>query len=339
MTKRTGSLLFGLCLLVILVFILQLLLGSVSIPFTELLCILTGQPVTNQVWANIVIESRLPASLAAILAGAGLSASGLQMQTMFRNPVAGPYVLGISAGASLGVAIFIMAASAFGLQQANVLSSANIVAAAAAGAILIFLISFFISLSLRDVVAMLIVGLMIGGGISALIEILQSFSSNEALKRYVLWSFGSFRYINLEQVGVLAALVAAGLLLATLLTKSLNLLLLGDTYAISLGLSITRAKILIVLCTSLLAGSITAFCGPIGFVGLAVPHVVRAVFKTADHKILTPACALTGAVICGLCNIIAATPGSESILPINAVTSVLGAPAVIWIILRQRKLR
>lgn len=337
--QRSAILFFTLLLLVLAVFILQLLLGSVPIPLSAMWRILTGQPVANEVWTNIVIESRLPAALAAILAGAGLSVSGLQMQTMFRNPVAGPYVLGISAGASLGVAIFIMAASAFGVHSIRIFSSANIVAAAAVGAVLIFLLNFFISIRLSDMVAMLIVGLMIGGGISAMIEVLQSFSSNEALKRYVLWSFGSFRYINTEQIGLLVTIISAGMVLALLLSKQLNLLLLGDTYASSLGLPITRAKILIVFCTSLLAGSITAFCGPIGFVGLAVPHIVRAVFKTANHQVLTPACALTGAVICGFCNIIAVMPGSDSVLPINAVTSVLGAPAVIWIILRQRKVR
>lgn len=325
-------------MLVVVVFFLQLLLGSVSIPLTQVVAILSGSNTNNEAFRNIVIESRLPAALAALLAGAGLSVSGLQMQTMFRNPVAGPYVLGISAGASLGVAVFIMAASAFGISEIRLLSSWSIIIAAAAGAVLIFFVNFLISFRLSDVVAILIIGLMIGGGISALIEIMQSFSSNEALKSYVLWSFGSFRYVDLGQVFYLSAVVLAGIIFSYFLSKPLNLLLLGDTYAVSSGLNIRSAKIMIVLCTSVLAGSVTAFCGPVGFVGLAVPHIARSVFKTADHKVLIPACVLLGAVICGLCNVIAATPGSDNILPVNAVTSLLGAPVVIWIILRQRKM-
>jgi iron complex transport system permease protein len=328
----------ALTVLVVVVFFLQLLLGSVSIPLTQVVAILSGSNTNNEAFRNIVIESRLPAALAALLAGAGLSVSGLQMQTMFRNPVAGPYVLGISAGASLGVAVFIMAASAFGISEIRLLSSWSIIIAAAAGAVLIFFVNFLISFRLSDVVAILIIGLMIGGGISALIEIMQSFSSNEALKSYVLWSFGSFRYVDLGQVFYLSAVVLAGIIFSYFLSKPLNLLLLGDTYAVSSGLNIRSAKIMIVLCTSVLAGSVTAFCGPVGFVGLAVPHIARSVFKTADHKVLIPACVLLGAVICGLCNVIAATPGSDNILPVNAVTSLLGAPVVIWIILRQRKM-
>ncbi|HLP22385.1 MAG TPA: iron ABC transporter permease [Chitinophagales bacterium] len=325
-------------ILVVVVFFAQLLLGSVSIPAGEVVAILSGNYTGNEAWSNIVIQSRLPAGLAALLAGGGLSVSGLQMQTMFRNPVAGPYVLGISAGASLGVALFIMAASAFGIHQIHLLSSWSIILAAAIGAVLIFFVNFLISFRLNDVVAILIIGLMIGGGISALIELMQAFTSNEALKNYVLWTFGSFRYIDLQQVFYLGMVVLAGFVFSFFLSKPLNLLLLGDTYATSSGLNIRSAKVLIVLCTSILAGSITAFCGPIGFVGLAVPHLSRALFKTSDHRILTPACVLIGAAICGLCNVIASTPGSDNVLPVNAITSLLGAPVVIWIIIRQRKL-
>ncbi len=338
MSSRNIILLLVFSSLAGIVFFLQLLLGSVAIPFADVAQILFLGETGNEAWSNIIIESRLPAALAALVAGAGLSVSGLQMQTMFRNPVAGPYVLGISAGASLGVAVFIMAASAFGIHEIRLLSSWSIILSAALGAVFIFFINFLISYRLSDVVAILIIGLMIGGGISALIEIMQSFSSNEALKNYVLWTFGSFRYVDLNQIGFLSLVVLAGMVFSFFLSKPLNLLLLGDTYATSSGLNIRSSKLLIVLCTSILAGSITAFCGPIGFVGLAVPHLARAVFKTSDHKTLIPACAVIGAVICGLCNVIAATPGSDNVLPVNAVTSLLGAPVVIWIILRQRKL-
>jgi iron complex transport system permease protein len=337
MTQKKILLFLFLSIAVPLVFVLQLLLGSVQIPFCEVVYVMFGIKTTNEVWSNIILQSRLPSALAAMFAGAGLSVSGLQMQTLFRNPVAGPYVLGISAGASLGVAVFILAASAFGFSQTNIMGSWSIVLAAAVGAMGIFFIIFLISYRLNDVVAILIIGLMIGGGISALIEILQTFSSNEALKRFVLWSFGSFRYVDREQVTYLGGVVTVGIVFSFFLSKPLNLLLLGDIYAESLGQNVRAAKIMLVLCTSLLAGTITAFCGPIGFVGLAVPHIARAVFKTANHQWLTPACVLLGAVICGLCNIVASTPSTDSILPINAITSLLGAPVVIWVILKQRK--
>ncbi len=339
MLRRNAFLFLSLLILLVVVFFLQLLLGSVRIPFTEIVDLLGGNETENEAWRNIIIESRLPGAVAAVLAGAGLSVSGLQMQTMFRNPVAGPFVLGISSGASLGVAIYILASSAFGISEVHVLGSWSIIISAAAGAMLIFFFNFMITYRLNDVVAILIIGLMIGGGISAFIEILQSFSSNDALKRYVLWGFGSFRYVDLSQIVYLLGVVTAGVVFSFFLSKPLNLLLLGDAYAASLGLNIRSAKLLIVLCTSILAGSVTAFCGPVGFVGLAVPHVARAVFKTSNHRLLTPACVLIGAVICGLCNVIASTPGSDYVLPVNAITSLLGAPVVIWIILRQKKLR
>jgi len=337
--KGKYSILFiALIMALAIAFMLQLILGSVSIPFSQVVAILSGSNEVNLVWKNIIIESRLPGALAALLAGAGLSVSGLQMQTMFRNPVAGPYVLGISAGASLGVAILIMASAAIGFGgEIRLMSSWSIIMAAAAGAILIFFVNFIISFRLNDVVAILIIGLMIGGGISALIEILQSVTSNDALKQYVLWTFGSFRYTNLTQVAYMAVVVVAGSVFSFFLSKPLNLLLLGDTYATTSGLNVQRAKVLIVLCTSILAGSITAFCGPIGFVGLAVPHLARAIFKSADHRLLTPACALLGAIICCLCNVVSALPGTDFILPVNAITSLLGAPVVIWIILKQKK--
>lgn len=337
-TKKNTLLFVVLLVLLVVVFVLQLLLGSVSIPFADIIATLSGKAIANETWRNIIIDSRLPAALAALLAGAGLSISGLQMQTLFRNPVAGPYVLGINAGASLGVALFILASSVFGMHaQIHTLSSWSIIIAASIGAIAIFFVNFLISFRLNDVVAILIIGLMIGGGISAVIDILQTFSSNEALKNYVLWTFGSFRYVDLTQVFYMALVVLIGTVFSFFLSKPLNLLLLGDTYASSSGLNVQREKILIVLCTSLLAGCITAFCGPIGFIGLGVPHLGRSLFKTADHKVLTPACAVLGGIICCLCNIIASTPGSESVLPINAITSLLGAPVVIWIILRQKR--
>ena len=338
MKSRIVILFIVLAMFVVVVFFLQLMLGSVKIPVADVCRIIFFGDTTNDVWTKIILQSRFPSAMAALLAGAGLSVSGLQMQTMFRNPVAGPYVLGISSGASLGVALFILSAPLLVGANFHVLSSWNIIIAASIGAILVFVINFFISLKLNDVVAILIIGLMVGGGISALIEILEVFSSNEALKRYVLWSFGSFRYVDSSQIKFMASFVLFGCIVAMLLSKQLNLLLIGDLYATTSGLNVSLAKALIVFCTSILAGSITAFCGPIGFVGLAVPHLTRLVFKTANHTVITPATMLVGAAICGGCNLIASTPGSDFILPVNAVTSLLGAPVVIWIILKQRKI-
>jgi iron complex transport system permease protein len=315
-----------------------LLIGSVKIPWQDVITVLGGGQLGNDTWRNIIIESRLPGAIAAVIAGAGLSVGGLQMQTLFRNPVADPYVLGISAGASLGVAVFILAAPLIGVSSFHLLSGWGIIISASAGAMLIFALNFIISFRLNDVVAILIIGLMLGGGIGALIEILQSFSSNEALKNYVLWTFGSFRYVDLAQIFYLAVIVIPTMVISIFLSKPLNLMLLGDAYAGSLGLNVRLAKIMIVLTTSILAGCITAFCGPIGFVGLAVPHVARSIFKSAEHRMLIPASAIIGAIICCLCNIISSGAGSGFVLPVNAVTSLLGAPVVIWIILKQRKL-
>ena len=327
-----------LSILMAFAFVAQLLLGSVKIPIEQVIQVLSGHTVANDTWANIIIQSRLPGALAALFAGAGLSVGGLLLQTLFRNPVADPFVLGISSGASFGVAIFILAASAFGLApQTHFISGWGIIFAAASGAIAIFLVNFMLSFRLNDVVAILIIGLMIGSGISALIQIMQSFSSNEALKNFVLWSFGSFRYVDIGQIPYLITIVVAGCLFSFFLSKPLNLLLLGETYAASSGVNIRMAKIMIVLSTSLLAGGITAFCGPIGFVGLAVPHIARSLFKTADHKVLIPASMLLGGTICCLCNVLASAPGADYVLPVNAITSLLGAPMVIWIILKQKK--
>ncbi len=339
MSQRNLPLFLFLCVLMVAAFVLQLVLGSVSIPLADILKVLGGGHIENETWRNIILEARLPGAIAAVLAGAGLSVSGLQMQAMFRNPVAGPYVLGISAGASLGVALLLLAGSFFGgMVGLHLLSSWSVIAAAAVGATAIFLINFFISFRLNDVVAFLIIGLMIGGGIGALIEVLQSVSGNEALKQYVLWTFGSFRYVSSTQVMYLSGMVGMGIGLTFFLSKPMNLLLLGDSYATSSGLDVRKTKLFIVFTTSILAGSITAFCGPIGFVGLAVPHVARALFKTSDHKILIPATMVIGAIITCLCNVAASAPGSDFVLPVNAITSLLGAPVVIWIIVRQKKL-
>lgn len=329
---------FVISITLLLLWLLQLLLGSVTIPFAEVAAILLGNSSDNEAWKNIVLESRLPGALAALLAGAGLSVSGLQMQSIFRNPVAGPYVLGVSAGASLGVALFLMGATALGSSSLfQLFSGWGIILAAAAGAFFAFIVAALIAASIRDVAAVLIIGLMLGSGISAFIEILQFFSGNEALKQYVLWTFGSFRYVDMEQVGYMGITVFTGILFTYTFSKQLNLLLLGEAYAYTSGVNVRLVKYMMVFCTSLLAGSITAFCGPIGFVGLAVPHIVRKIFVTHNHHILIPACAITGGAICCGCNLIASMPGTESALPVNAVTAFFGAPVVIWIIIKYKR--
>jgi iron complex transport system permease protein len=320
-------------------FVLQILLGTVQLHYTDFVSLFSSTN-SSEPWKIQIIQSRVSQALAATIAGAALSVSGLQMQTMFRNPVAGPYVLGVSAGASLGVAVMLLATSAWGfqiIQSGSQFAQWGIIIAAALGASLIFLLNFYISLRLRDVVSLLIIGLMVGGAISALIEIMQSFAARDALRSYVFWTFGSFNNVTLSQCAVMAIPVAIGFSVSMLLSKPLNVLLLGDAYAQTSGANIKQTQIAIIISTSLLAGSVTAFCGPIGFVGLAVPHIARGIFKTSDHFVLNIACAITGSIVCGLCNVIASVPGSEIALPVNAVTALLGAPFVIWIITKTKR--
>lgn len=332
--KNFIFLLLGIFLLA--AFVLQLTVGSVFVSANELLRLFTGNS-NNEIFTNIVFGSRLPSAIAALVSGAALAVSGLMMQTMFRNPVAGPYVLGISSGAMLGVALLVLGAGAMGIREIYGIGAMALVFAAATGALTVFLFTFFVSLYMRSVVAMLIIGLMIGGAISAVVEVLQSLSGSDALKSYLMWTFGSFRYVNNSQVLYLSVIVCAALIGAFFLCKSLNLLLLGDVYAESSGLSIRKTKIQIIILTSLLAGTVTSFCGPIGFVGLAVPHIARKIFGTANHQTLVPACMLIGAIVCGVANVVAVLPGSDKILPLNAIMNILSAPVVIWIILQQRK--
>lgn len=325
-----------LVVLLLVVFVLQLTIGSVFISADELLHLFTGGK-QNQIVVNIVFGSRLPSAVSALFSGAALAVSGLMMQTMFRNPVAGPYVLGISSGAMLGVALLVLGAGAMGIREIYGIGAWALVVAAAAGALAVFMFTFFVSLYVRSVVAMLIVGLMIGGAIGAVVEVLQSLSGSDALKSYLMWTFGSFRYVNNSQVLYLATIVSVALIGTFFLCKTLNLLLLGDVYAQSSGLNIRMAKVQIIVLTSLLAGTVTSFCGPIGFVGLAVPHIARKIFSTASHQTLIPACMLIGAIVCGVANVVAVLPGSDKILPLNAIMNILSAPVVVWIILQQRK--
>ena len=337
--KRILIILLSFCGLLFVVFILDLFTGSVKIPFREVLTSLISGKNDNQIWAAIIYNFRLPKAITAVLAGAALSVSGLQMQTIFRNPLAGPYVLGISSGASLGVAILVLGFSSF-LTNHSIHYFGNwtqIVAAWTGSALVLFLI-LAVSLKVRDIMTILILGILFGSATSAIVSIFQYFSHQSMLKAFVIWSMGSLGNLSRAQLNILIPCIIAGLLLSFLFSKILNALLLGETYARSLGINIQFSRIMLFISTSVLAGSITAFCGPIGFIGIAVPHIVRILFRSANHYYLIPGTILAGGIILLLSDIIAQLPGTDSTLPINSVTALLGIPIVIWIIIRNKKI-
>ena len=318
-------------------FLADLSLGSVSIPPAEIVKILSGGSGEKVAWEHIIWQFRLPKALTALAAGSALACSGLQMQTLFRNPLAGPFVLGISSGASLGVALLLMAGSAFGALVA-INSQALIVLAATSGSALVLLLVVAVSTRIQDSMTLLIIGLMFGSLAGAVVSILQFFSQAEQVQAYLIWTFGSLAGTSWNELAVLLPVCGLGLLLGLLLAKPLNALLLGDRYAESMGVPLKKVRIWIIISTSLLAGGVTAFCGPIAFVGLAVPHLTRLLIPTADHRRLLPAVILGGAILLLLCDILSQLPGTEKVLPINAVTSLLGAPVVIWLIVRRRNI-
>jgi iron complex transport system permease protein len=340
----TGRLLIG-CLLLAVAgcLILNIGIGSVAIPPGEIVRILLDGKSDDEAWLYIVREIRLPKALTAILVGSGLSVSGLQMQTLFRNPLAGPSELGITAGAGLGVATVMLsggsAASLYAIRQLGLSGSWLIVAMASLGSAAVLLLVLMIAGRLKDNVVLLLVGVMIGTMTLSLISIWQYFSQPEQLQEYLMWTFGSLGGVVDEHLTVLASVVAFGLLLAYASSKALNALLLGEQYARSMGLTVGRARTIILLSTSLLTGGITAFCGPVAFVGIAVPHLTRALLGTSNHRLLIPASALLGSVLLLLCDSIAQLPGTQAVLPINIVTSLFGAPVVIWMIVRRHNFR
>lgn len=335
--KRHLILLVVLLLLLPIAFLLQLFLGSVHISPSEVLAVLSNNS-TNKIYQTILLQNRLPGAIAAIIAGASLSVSGLQMQIMFRNPVAGPYILGVSSGASLGVAILLMGTQWLPHQSlAEQLLNApfSLAIAAASGAAIVFFLVYVISLSIKQNVSLLIIGLMIGSAIGAVVELLQAFAGKDELQKFVLWGFAGFRQLNLDEVKVMSLICLAGLLFSFSLVKPLQALLGGEVFAETVGVNVAATKRKIILATAILAGTITAFCGPIAFVGLAVPHICRSIFKTANTFVLMFSGILVGAIICCICNVISSLPGSDWALPLNTITSVLGAPFVIYIILKK----
>ena len=320
------------------VWFLNISLGSVYIPFEEVLAVLFSSETANESWYYIITQYRIPKALTAVLAGSGLAVSGMLMQTMFRNLLAGPYVLGLSSGASLGVALVLMGATLFGGLAGNVLFSEwGLVIASSLGSLLVLLAVMLASVRLKDTMAILIIGLMFASLTSAVVSVLSYFSPAAQLQQYVFWSFGSVGDLSWNELGVLGLFWFIGILISLFSIKNLNSLLLGEQYARSLGMNIGRNRILLIISTSLLAGSITAFAGPIAFVGLAVPHLIRQVIPVNDHRILLPAVILGGAILMLLCDMVAQLPGSEHTLPINAITSLVGAPVIIWLLVRKRK--
>lgn len=325
-----------LILLLCVFFALDIFLGSVTISPGDVIKAFTGEADLNT--ETLIFKFRLPKAFTAILAGIALSLSGLQMQTIFRNPMAGPYVLGVSSGAGLGVALVVLGFSS-GFESGNIHSSGSwmIVSAAWAGAGSVMLLIMFISSRVRDIMTILITGMMLASGISAVVSILQYFSNETMLKAYVVWTMGSLGNLSRSQLNVLALSVGAGVLLCLFSVKMLNALLIGENYASSIGLNVRFARIVIFSSTSILAGSVTAFCGPVAFIGIAVPHIVRNLIRTSDHRLLVPGTIFTGAIIMLISDILSQLPGSENVLPVNSVTSLIGIPVVIWVILRRNK--
>lgn len=326
-------------LMLLAAFLVNLSMGSVSIPLGEIVSVFIGNGTSKETWRYILIDYRLPKAITAMLAGGGLAISGLLMQTLFRNPLAGPFVLGLSSGASLGVAILILGASTFGgFYGTLILSQWSLVIAAGLGSFLVLLAVLAVTFRIKDTMAILIIGLMFGSVTTAVVSVLSYFSNAEQLQQYIFWSFGSLGNQSWNGVLILSICFMAGLVLSIASSKSLNALLLGENYAKSMGLHIKRTTFIIILATSILAGGITAFVGPIAFVGLAVPHLVRQFYKTSNHLILLPAVLICGSLLMLICDTIAQLPFSEFTLPINAITSLVGAPVVIWLLVRKRKL-
>jgi len=321
----------GLLVVLIISFILDLILGSIDIPLRELSAILTSGDSSSEIYREILLNYRLPKAITALLTGASLSVAGLLMQTLFRNPLADPYILGVSSGAGLGVAITMMSAAI--LPSFWITGSWGIILSAVTGGTLVLLLVILVSFRLQNTVSLLIVGIMFGTIAGSLISIIQNFTNPDAIKLYVLWTFGSLSAVNWEKMQILFPVILAGLILAFSLHKKADGMLLGDNYARGLGINTRKTRILMVIATGLMAGGITAFTGPIAFVGVAVPHIVRGILKTSTHKFLIPASVITGGILLLVCDIISQIP--EYALPVNTISALFGAPVIIWIILKR----
>ncbi len=325
--------------IIILAAAANLLIGSVRIPPDEVLRILFTAGGDNEIWNNIIFKSRLPQIVISVMAGAGLAVSGLLMQTVFRNPLADPSVLGVSSGASLGVACVVLMSGLWGqaLSRLGYIGEVAVTLAAIAGAMAVMTLIVFISGRVRGNVTLLIIGVMIGYVANAVIGVMKFFSAEEDIRSYVIWGLGSFSRVSGDQVWVFAAMMCVLLPLSLLLVKTLNVMLLGQSYARNLGLHVRRSRLLVISCACTLAAIVTAYCGPVMFLGLAVPHLCRGMFSTSDHRVLMPAAMLCGSALALCCNMIARMPGFEGVLPVNSVTALVGAPVVISVLYRRRK--
>ena len=319
---------------------MDLISGQVSIPLKEVFKIITGQEASKSTWEYIILNFRLPKAITAILVGMGLSISGLLMQTLFRNPLAGPYVLGLSSGSSLGVAFVILGAGFLpSFLNSAVLSSYGIVLASCLGSFLVVLAILIVAQRLRNTMSILIVGLMFGSFAGAIVNVLSYFSTAEQLQKFTFWSMGNLGNLSWNSIGILGTVVGIGLLLSLFSIKSLDALLLGENYAKSVGLNFKKARFIIIVATSILAGSITAFAGPIAFIGLAVPHIAKLLFQTSNHKILFFSTLLIGGILMLICDIISQMPYLSMTLPINAITSIMGAPIIIWLLIGKKNIQ
>ncbi len=326
---------------IILLGVANILLGSVSIPVADILSILLGDESASRVWRTIILKSRLPQALTAVMAGAGLAVSGLLMQTVFRNPLAGPSVLGISSGASLGVAFVVLLSGSIGgiaLSKLGAVGEITTTFAAILGSLFVLALIALAARKVRGNVTLLIMGVMIGYVANAIIGVLKFFSAEEDIRAYVIWGLGSFARVSGGQTSIFIILMLLILPLSLLLVKTLNLLLLGDEYALNLGLNIKRARLIVITAAGILIAVVTAYCGPIIFLGLAVPHICRGIFRTSNHAVLLPAAMLAGAALALLCNLIARLPGFEGALPVNSVTALVGAPVVLWVLFNKRRI-
>ncbi|MDK2408046.1 iron ABC transporter permease [Aphanizomenon sp. PH219] len=332
-------LIFSILLLcLILAFLLDLGFGAVNIPIHEVMNILLGQEAEKTTWTNIILKFRLPKALTATLAGAALGVSGLQMQTLFKNPLAGPFVLGISSGASLGVALILLTASVTVptlLTDLGMIGDFSLVIAASFGAASVLGLMLVVSRRVQDTMTLLILGLLFGYATSAMVSILLQFSSQERIQSYIMWTFGSFTGVTWQQLAILTPVICVGLLIAVLQSKSLNALLLGESYARSLGLTVQKTRFSVISSASILAGAITAFCGPIAFLGVAIPHLCRSLFNTSDHRILIPSVIIMGAILALFADLVSQILINQMVLPLNAITALIGTPVVTWVILKR----
>ncbi len=328
------------CVVIIILAVVNLLIGTVRIPVADVCSILTGMGSQSEIWINIILSSRLPQVLTAFVAGAGLSVSGLQMQTVFRNPLAGPSVLGISNGSALGVAFVVLLSGKLGgvaLSRLGYLGDVAISVAAIIGALAVLMLIVWISQRVKGNVTLLIIGVMLGYMANAIIGVLKFLAPEEDVKAFVVWGLGSFSRVSGDQMVLFVVLMCILLPLSFLLVKPMNLMLLGDRYAANLGINVRRTRMYIIVCSGVLVAIVTAYCGPIMFIGLAVPHLARALFRTSDHRLLMPATALCGAALALVCNFIARMPGFEGALPVNSVTALVGAPVIASVLFRRRQ--